>query len=83
MIVFIVSDSHSVGSNFAFMSKASARNEIIHRLKDYAAEFNHSDAALIDAISEIDRDFAAGYNVCGTCLGEYEVFCTETNLIED
>ena len=81
MIVYTVSDSNE---NIAtYLMKASARKEVITRLKEHAAEFSYSDEELIDAISELDGDFAAGHITCGTYLGEYEVFCTETQLIED
>ena len=81
MTVYIVHDSN--GYVQAFLNKASARADVIDGLKSHAVDYNYSDEELLEAIHELDEDFEAGRINCGTYLGEYEIICSESTVIED
>ena len=78
MIVYIVTDSNSYVQ--AYSTKTSARTDIVEALKEHAARFDYSEKELAAAIQELDEDFAAGRINCGTYLGGYEIFCTESTV---
>ncbi len=79
--IYVVIDSN--GYVESYRKFESAKRDVIEALMNHAEQYNYSAKELADAIGEFNADYEAGHINCGTYLGEYEIRCVKSAIIED
>ena len=79
--IYVVIDSN--GYVESYRKFESAKQDVIEALMNHAELFSYSAEELADAIAEFNADHEAGRIDCSTYLGEYEIRCVKSAIIED
>lgn len=79
--IYVVIDSN--GYVESYRKFESAKQDVIEALMIHAEQYRYSAEELADAIAEFNADYEAGRVTCGTYLGEYEIRCVKSAIIED
>lgn len=79
--IYVVIDSNGYVESYCKFE--SARNDVVEALTDYARMYCFGYDDLENAIAEFDKDREAGRISCGAYLGDYEVRCVKSTIIED